>query len=250
MSLSIAEYPVYRKGKVVNEGKIDNQSAGIWDPLELKNILLLNNQFIYITNLSGKCYAYLDKSLKEILGYQPHEFDFTNFSERIHRDDRKIVAAVVDKMVKLICAIPIQPMEHSLNMDFRVKTKSGEYKRIMRQSSVYKCTPEKKPFLIIHLCTDISYMNKKNGIDISFSGKNSRKIQEMLEINHGEQISLSHRELEILKCISSGLSSKEIGETLFISKNTVDTHRRNMLKKLNLKNTAELVNFCREKHLI
>jgi DNA-binding CsgD family transcriptional regulator len=250
MSIFIAEYPAYKEGKVVNEGKIDDKSAGIWDPLELKNILLLNNQFIYITNLNGKCYAYLDKSLKEILGYHPHGFDFDNFSERIHPDDRKIVVAVVDKMVNLICSIPLKPMEHSLNMDFRIKTKSGEYKRIMRQSSVFKCTPENKPSLILHLCTDISYMHKNNGVEVSFSGRNSQKIRELLEIDNGDGVSLSHREIEIVKYISSGLSSKEIGEALFISKNTVDTHRRNMLKKLNLKNTAELVNFCREKSLI
>jgi len=39
------------------------------------------------------------------------------------------------------------------------------------------------------------------------------------------------REREIISCIETGLCSKQIAQRLFISKNTVDTHRRNILKK-------------------
>lgn len=52
---------------------------------------------------------------------------------------------------------------------------------------------------------------------------------------------LSSRELEILKLIATGKSSKEIAEKLYISKNTVDTHRRNILDKTGLKNSKELI---------
>lgn len=45
------------------------------------------------------------------------------------------------------------------------------------------------------------------------------------------KIKFTKRELEILSHISEGLSSKQIANRLFISKNTVDTHRRNILKK-------------------
>ncbi len=55
--------------------------------------------------------------------------------------------------------------------------------------------------------------------------------------------SLSRRELDIVKLIKDGLSSKEIALKLDISIKTVEVHRYNILKKLNLKNTAALVNF-------
>jgi len=42
---------------------------------------------------------------------------------------------------------------------------------------------------------------------------------------------LSQREYEIKQLVEQGKTSKEIGEILFISKHTVDTHRRNILKK-------------------
>lgn len=54
---------------------------------------------------------------------------------------------------------------------------------------------------------------------------------------------LSLREIEIIKLIKEGLSSKEISSRLNITTRTVEVHRHNILKKLKLKNTASLINF-------
>lgn len=48
------------------------------------------------------------------------------------------------------------------------------------------------------------------------------------------------RETEILKLTGNGLKNHKIAELLFISHKTVETHKSNILKKLNLKSTAEL----------
>jgi DNA-binding NarL/FixJ family response regulator len=61
---------------------------------------------------------------------------------------------------------------------------------------------------------------------------------------------LSDREIEVLECIASGLTTHEIGDKLFISKNTVETHRKNLLYKLKARNTAELVNNAYKQRLI
>lgn len=55
---------------------------------------------------------------------------------------------------------------------------------------------------------------------------------------------LTDREIEILKLIASGLSNKEIGDQLFISHRTVDTHRTNLMKKLEINNIAGLIRFA------
>jgi DNA-binding CsgD family transcriptional regulator len=55
------------------------------------------------------------------------------------------------------------------------------------------------------------------------------------------QETLSPREKEVLILLIEGKLSKEIGEILNISKQTVDTHRKNMLRKNNLTNTGELI---------
>jgi two-component system, NarL family, invasion response regulator UvrY len=57
---------------------------------------------------------------------------------------------------------------------------------------------------------------------------------------------LSMRELEVIKYLKEGLSSKEIGIKMFISIRTVEVHRHNILKKLQIKNTAGLINYINQ----
>lgn len=61
---------------------------------------------------------------------------------------------------------------------------------------------------------------------------------------------LSEREQEVLECIATGLTTNEIAIQLFISKNTVETHRKNLLYKLKARNTAELVNNAYKQRII
>jgi DNA-binding NarL/FixJ family response regulator len=58
---------------------------------------------------------------------------------------------------------------------------------------------------------------------------------------------LTSKEIEIVKFITKGLTSKEIGEMLNISNRTVDTHRHNILKKLDIPNAAQLSSWAKEK---
>jgi DNA-binding NarL/FixJ family response regulator len=62
--------------------------------------------------------------------------------------------------------------------------------------------------------------------------------------------SLTVREREILKLIAGGKSNKEIGDLLYISVRTVERHRANMMSKLNIRKTAELVQYALRKHYI
>jgi DNA-binding NarL/FixJ family response regulator len=55
---------------------------------------------------------------------------------------------------------------------------------------------------------------------------------------------LTRREKEVIKLIIDGLTNEQIAEKLFLSPLTVSTHRKNVLSKLNLKNTAMLVKYC------
>ncbi len=61
---------------------------------------------------------------------------------------------------------------------------------------------------------------------------------------------LSKREKEILKLIADGLTNSEIGKQLFISIDTVDTHRKNLYTKLNVKNTALLIRHAIENNYL
>lgn len=75
---------------------------------------------------------------------------------------------------------------------------------------------------------------------------NVKGDEQEVSTNYSE---LTSREKEILKFIGEGKSSKEISNQLFISTHTVDTHRRNIMQKLNLNSNSRLMKFIYENNI-
>lgn len=65
-----------------------------------------------------------------------------------------------------------------------------------------------------------------------------------------QQYNLTNREVDIIRSICRELSSKEIATQLFISEFTVNTHRRNIMRKLNVRNAAGIINFAAQHKLV
>ncbi len=65
-----------------------------------------------------------------------------------------------------------------------------------------------------------------------------------------EPISLSEREIQIIKMIAEGLTNAQIAEELFLSNHTINTHRKNILSKLGIKNTAGIVMYAVKTNLV
>lgn len=81
----------------------------------------------------------------------------------------------------------------------------------------------------------------------------SREVQSIMMSGSSERFEiprLTKREHQILSAIADGYTSVEIGEKLFISVITVETHRRNLLQKFKAKNMIELVKIAVEKKLL
>ena len=74
--------------------------------------------------------------------------------------------------------------------------------------------------------------------------------KQKVEQNLKENEDLTQREIEILKLAAYGKSNKEIADKLYISTKTVDTHKYHILKKLKLKNTAEMVLYAVKNKII
>ncbi|MBL4604561.1 MAG: response regulator transcription factor [Flavobacteriaceae bacterium] len=72
-------------------------------------------------------------------------------------------------------------------------------------------------------------------------------IEDNVTIGKTDKVVLSNREKEILHLIANAKTSKNIAEELFIAKTTVDTHRKNMIRKLQLSNGNELIKYAIEK---
>ncbi len=83
-----------------------------------------------------------------------------------------------------------------------------------------------------------------------FSTAISEKMINFMSTQSISENVLSNKETEVLGLISKGLTTNEIAAKLFVSSRTIETHRANILKKLEVKNTAELIKKATEMNLI
>ncbi len=93
----------------------------------------------------------------------------------------------------------------------------------------------------IYISKSISHFFGDESFDLNFSKEDPVSFMENL---------ITPREKSILKLIVEGFTNKEIAGILFISEKTTETHRKNMLAKLKLPNTASLVKFAIENKLV
>ena len=144
------------------------------------------------------------------------------------------------------------------------------------ESGINLCVQVKKMYpkvFVIGLSTfnDASYINRMMEAGASGYLLKNASAREMMtaieEVAHGRtffsqgaaqtlrfaganQMPLvTRREKEVLQLIAEGLTNQEIADRLFVSTSTVDTHRKNLLQKLQAKNTAALVKIAMDKKL-
>ncbi|HYD20991.1 MAG TPA: response regulator transcription factor [Flavipsychrobacter sp.] len=89
------------------------------------------------------------------------------------------------------------------------------------------------------------YFSQEVSDTITAYAVNKQRKQEQ-----AEEVKLTDRELEILKLISEEMSNAQIATALFISERTVETHRKNMLRKTNNKTIVGLLKYALERNLI
>jgi DNA-binding NarL/FixJ family response regulator len=89
-------------------------------------------------------------------------------------------------------------------------------------------------------------------IELVAKGKTylSNEVSKVLRKQDDADIVLTRREKEVLELIAGGMTNNEIGEKLFISPSTVDTHRKNLLAKFEAKNTASLIHIASQMQFI
>lgn len=124
---------------------------------------------------------------------------------------------------------------------FRAKHKNEkEYKWFVGWARAFQKDPEGKVKKI--LCVDVDMSPQMNtGEQLVQALRENLKLKNELLIR-----SLRKREVEILNLICKGMSTKAIAEKLYISTNTVSTHRKNIQQKLGTNNVADLVSLAKE----
>ena len=136
--------------------------------------------------------------------------------------------------------------------DFRMVGKDGKVRRIIQEGVALRRDADGNILFLLALITDITNLKRDGRQHLRLTDG----VEELLyEVNNAAGTSrrlesLSIRELEIAKLIGRNFSSKDIAKRLFLSPHTVNTHRQNMLRKLDMEDTMELINFLNVYQLI
>lgn len=92
-----------------------------------------------------------------------------------------------------------------------------------------------------------------NAIESAMNGEIFLSAQASIAVDENKNALIpviTRREKEVLMLIAKGLTNKEIADQLFISTTTVDTHRKNLLAKFQVKNTASLISLATQNELL
>ncbi len=219
--------------------------------LELEEMLGANKQFFYIADAIEMRILFTSKGSKKMLGIDPEELSFYHFMEITHPDEIERLNIGRPKIIKLAQDLyTAQEGARLLSTDFRMKNAKGTYANILVQGLLVYTTLPRKTVFFLKLHTNIDWWRKKGfgfhyflGEDISYFRFPDKEL-----LNMG--MLLSKREFEILQLVEQGLSSEQIAGKLFLSINTVHTHRCNMLKKTGKESISELIFSFNERGLM
>jgi DNA-binding CsgD family transcriptional regulator len=168
-----------------------------------------------------------------------------------HPDDLPHVMAFSEFWVKFEKALSPPEKQHmKMTMYFRLQNREGNYYWIMVQyADAIRDDHDHLQYGLV-LVTDISHIKKEGSPFMSILNTSEGNCQhfvcmEQMELGRKEiQPQLTRREIQLLRLLTNGLSSKQMAAQLNLSVKTVDNHRQNMLHKTNTKSSAELTNYC------
>jgi len=214
------------------------------DPLMLKINAMMerNKQYFYIGDMLKFKIYYTCETIQQILGVEASAFDPGVQFKITHPDDLNRHGVARSKMIKISNDIYSKSKDYTLmSSSLRFRHAQGHYINFIVQAyAFYSNIPEPTVYSLF-VTTDISWFGHiKHGYNF-YVGKDLSyfRVPDKELILTG--CFFTDREYEILDLIKQGYDSKTIGEKLFLSSHTVDTHRRNILKKTGYHGTAELI---------
>ncbi|WP_209400793.1 LuxR C-terminal-related transcriptional regulator [Pseudozobellia sp. WGM2] len=214
-----------------------------------QNFPLNNKQCLYVAHWNKEGIIF-ERGLEALTGYTLEEFNTEDLVHYIHPEERELVNKLTQEVVKYVIDVDLRKGPAHLFLSFRFRKKDGTYIKILRQSSSFELDEKGRMVSNFSLLTDISFLDtgnrvewdfKANGLDVSGFKRIIYKVY---------QNYFTSREKEIIELIDKGQTNLLISENLFISKHTVATHRKNILKKAGVSNTVDLIEFCKKNGII
>ena len=214
------------------------------DPLmlELEGMMQKNNQFFFIADLIQMKILLTSKRSTEMIGIEPDIVTPYHFFDATHSEDIERHSLGRAKLFKLGQEFFIARKGNALlSTNLKILSVDGKYKNLLFQCYLFYSETSIKTVYVLQIHTNVDWYKKlKNwqhyyiGNDLSYFKYPNEKLLHIGNI-------YTKREFEIIHLIEQGLNTEQIAEKLFVSQNTVNAHRGNILKKSGKKNLSELI---------
>lgn len=210
--------------------------------LALEEMMKRNNQFFCIFDLINMKMEFSSLGSMQMLAIKPEDLSPYHFKEATHPDDLKRNELGIGKLFNLGHEIFVAKKGDVLvSTDFRFRNLSGNYSNQLVQCYVFYSPMPADTVYLLNINTDVEWFKKLKkgshyylGHDLSYF---RYPDEELLLTGNG----FTDREFEIIRLIHEGLDSEQIAEKLFVSKHTVNTHRKNILEKTGKAYISELI---------
>ena len=194
------------------------------------------SRYIFIFDCFENEIIFSNNAVTTITGYASEKFTLDLFIDIIHPEDKPYFFSCEEKGLDFTNQLSYnEHFRYILSYSFRIRTLSGEYIRVLQQCQALEVNDS--GHLTMTLVTH-KIMNEKKEEHLDYKifdkAKNSY-------IHLDNWFQLTKREIEVLELIKNGHNSASISLLLNISKNTVITHRKNILTKTKSKSFIELM---------
>lgn len=172
-----------------------------------------------------------------------YENGLQSYLERVHPDDllvHELASHYFSAYLERAGTIA-ERLQVKSAVTYRFRHKDGRYIHLLQISQPTEFTPEGRLRTVLTVLRDITDAYEPGVRYLRFYGADGREEFLCIEKNRPQWLpELSERERAVVRGLVKGQSSQQIADELFISKHTVDTHRRNILQKLRVDDTTAL----------
>ena len=219
------------------------------------NFFIPGKYYFYVVNFHNLTMEYAHSGTQEILGLPNNEFTAENFlnlfsNEELQKFKAK-EALVADFLFNFIK--PEEILNYKVCYFLKVRSVNGEDKKILHQANALTIDESGKVQHVLGIHLEVNHLNFLHDDKVSFIHLNGGQSYYNLDPsnptfapeNAMSVLSLSDeltdREIEIVKAIALGKTSESIAQELNISENTVNTHRRKIIRKMRCQNMNEVI---------
>ncbi len=208
-----------------------------------------SSSFFYVVQFPMGKYHFLGKQQERVSGYAIEEFmekGIERFLQCLHpKEINIIIKEIYQDIIGFIASL--QSNEERINLqiqyNYRFKRKNGRFVNLLEQVQALELDETGRISLALG---NVIMLQNTETLPLRLSIRQfktegiSKTVFSKIYSSIHSNYKITTREEEVLLYLASGKTSKEIANKLFISPHTVDTHRRNLLKKMRCKSVVEL----------